>query len=187
MNISTFASEWAYKRTLGTAHQRTQPLSSNPKHRKVLFVIPKETALDPHFWNFVEELQLPIQNMFFVIKTASVLILPLKFVGRSMLCKPEDLNIWDLPKKYITQRIFKERYDIAIDLHPKFDIASAFLVNKSQANLKIGNCDPRSEPIFDLQLGFQPAQPTLNIRLLKQYMKATEPALLPFKPEAAPI
>ncbi|MBF88716.1 MAG: hypothetical protein CMG75_03470 [Candidatus Marinimicrobia bacterium] len=64
----------------------------------------------------------------------------------------QDFNWFNLPKLGFAERIFDREYDAVVDMHPFFNLASAYLTSLSGAPIRVGFASRFSENFFNVQI-----------------------------------
>jgi ADP-heptose:LPS heptosyltransferase len=64
----------------------------------------------------------------------------------------EDLNWLRLPRQTMVDRIFDRQYEAVVDMHPAFNLPSAYLTHISGAPLRIGFASKYSEHFFNVEI-----------------------------------
>ena len=85
----------------------------------------------------------------------------------------DDINWFQLPKKELVERVFAQSYDAVVDMHPSFNLATAYLTYMSNAPFRIGFSGEFSELFFNIEIdrkssefvekGYQWIQKLLNL------------------------
>ena len=63
-----------------------------------------------------------------------------------------DFNWFNLPRSDFVERIFDRKYDAVVDMHPFFNLASAYLTFLSGAPLRVGFASKFSGPFFNVEI-----------------------------------
>lgn len=64
----------------------------------------------------------------------------------------DDVGWFELPKKGLVKRVLSKTYDAVVDLHPSFNLVTAYLVYLSRAPLRVGFSSPFSEHFFNVEI-----------------------------------
>lgn len=64
----------------------------------------------------------------------------------------DDVGWFQLPKKGFIQRVLSKTYDAVVDLHPSFNLVTAYLVYLSRAPVRVGFSSPFSEHFFNVEI-----------------------------------
>lgn len=68
------------------------------------------------------------------------------------LYEDEDFNWFSVPKPVVVKRIFDRKYEAVVDMHPVFNLASAYLTYLSRAPLRVGFANKYSELFFNVEI-----------------------------------
>lgn len=64
----------------------------------------------------------------------------------------EDIGRHQLPKKDLIDRVLSRKYHAVVDMHPRFNLAMAYLTYLSQAPVRVGFKSKFSEHFFNIQI-----------------------------------
>lgn len=140
------------RRALQRMRERAvQPLNPKPSARRVLVVVPAgDAARDA--WRFVKSLGLPPIQVSAVALPGEVTYVPAEYVRFLRRLEGDDMGRIGLPKAAFTEAVWGEAPDIAFCLAPEFDLAAAYLVGASPAQLRVGFHSDEAEPFYDLMI-----------------------------------
>ena len=97
---------------------------------------------------------LDIHQIAFVVRADRMHALSDDFSPRGMIpYSEEEIGFFGLPKKGLVTRVTARSWDLALDLHRPFDLATAFLCASSRAKVRIGFRTPhwKTPPFFNLE------------------------------------
>ncbi|MFQ6675396.1 MAG: hypothetical protein ACE5LH_03515 [Fidelibacterota bacterium] len=64
----------------------------------------------------------------------------------------DDVGWFQLPKKGFIRRVLSQSYDAVVDLHPSFNLVTAYLAYLSRAPLRVGFSSPFSRHFFNVEI-----------------------------------
>ena len=71
---------------------------------------------------------------------------------RVKVYQDEDFNWFRVPRPETVERIFDRQYEAVVDMHPAFNLSSAYLTHLSGAPLRVGFASKFSEHFFNVEI-----------------------------------
>lgn len=144
--------------------------------RRVFAVLPvAEDASDDaqrEAWTFLSTLDLSPGHIVPVVFGRDVGA-PDRFAGSVLHIGEKSLDWRGLPRTAVSEALWTQRPDVAIDLSQTFSVAAAYLVGGSPAGIRIGlDPSPEAAPFYDLVV-------TGGAEGLRRALKQIEPPVLP--------
>ena len=141
------------RRALQRVRERTvRPWPPSPTARRALVVLPAGEEAAREGWRFVKALGLPPQQVSPVVLPGEVTFVPAEYIRYVRRLEADDLGRLGLPKAEFAEAVWGELPDLAFCLTPAFDLAAAYLVGASRAQLRVGFHSEEAEPFFDLMV-----------------------------------
>jgi hypothetical protein len=143
----------ARRRALKRVRTRTvRPWSPSPVARHLLVVMRAGEGAAQEAWRFVKSLGLPPKQITPVVLSGEVTYVPAEYVRFLRRLEGEEVSKLGLPKAEFAEQVWGEHPDLAFCLVPEFDLAAAYLVGASPAQLRVGLYSEAAEPFFDLMI-----------------------------------
>ncbi|MEL6616971.1 MAG: hypothetical protein AAFQ43_14605 [Bacteroidota bacterium] len=168
-------------RALKAAHQavasrRAFPPEARVDARRVFAVLPEAQDIDDDVqrdaWHFLAGLDLPPRQIVPVVFGRDVGA-PDRFAGSVLHIGEKSIDWRGLPRTAVTEALWTQRPDVAIDLSTEFSVAAAYLVGGSPAAIRIGlDPSPEAAPFYDLVV-------TGETEGLRRALEQLDPRVLP--------
>ena len=143
----------ARRRALKRVRTRTvRPWSPSPVVRHVLVVMPAGEEAAREAWRFVKSLGLPPKQVTPVVLSGEVTYVPAEYVRFLQRLEGEEVGKLGLPRAEFAEKVWGEHPGVAFCLVPEFDLAAAYLVGASPAQLRVGLYSEEAEPFYDLMI-----------------------------------
>ncbi len=173
------------RRALKHVRARTvRPWSPSPAARHVLIVMPAGKEAAQEAWRFVKSLGLPPKQVTPVVLSGEVTYVPAEYVRFLRRLEGEDMGKLGLPKASFAHAVWGAHPDIAFCLAPEFDLAAAYLVGASPAQLRIGLHSEEAEPFFDLMIA-PGASIASAFAALRDTLRRIEPPVIALGPASS--
>lgn len=141
------------RRALKRVEERVvRPWNPNPSARRVLVVLPSGEEAAREGWRFVKSLGLPPQQVSPVVLPGEVTYVPAEYIRYVRRLEGDDVGRTGLPKAQFAEAVWGEHPDVAFCLTPVFDLAAAYLVGASPAQLRVGFFSEEADPFYDLMI-----------------------------------
>lgn len=172
-----------HSRALKAAHKavaarRGQPPEATTSARRLFAILPEaEDAADRsqrEAWAFLSALDLAPGRIVPVTLGRGV-DAPDRFAGSVLHITEKEMDWRGLPRRVVSEGLWTQRPDVALDLTSGFTLAAAYLVGGSPASVRIGlDASPEASPFFDLVV-------TGGLNALQRALAQIEPPILPMR------
>lgn len=132
--------------------------------KSILICLPEDSNAAQTLELLKEELN-PLNIFALTENTQDVTEFPLGVKAFSL--SESELNLLCLPRKSLIKEVRKQRVNIAIDLHWRFFLPSAYICAHSEAALRIGFHSPQAHPFFNLEYHIRRFSPEAYRELIR--------------------
>lgn len=170
-----------YRSALRAVRKRSvKTWSVSARDRKVLVLLPDGEEALRTAWGFVRSLSVLTSHVIPVSLSDGVAYTPDAYAG-AVFKVGEKLHDWrGIPKRIITEAIWTQRPDVALDLTDSFELGAAYLVGASSAAFRIGFYSDEGEPFYDFMIapraGYESA-----LDAMRHHLSAIHPPVLEFE------
>jgi hypothetical protein len=161
------------------AGRSAPPWSADPAARSLLVVLPTDASALPAAWALVGATGLPVRQVIPVYLGADVLSVPDRHAGGVLALGASDLDWRGLPRRVVSDGLWMQRPEVALNLAPPDHAAAAFLVAGAPAALRIGFHADASASCYDLQCASD-GLPSARVEAMHRLLAQIRPAVLPF-------
>lgn len=158
------------------ASRRVFPPEARVDARRIFAVLPMAEGVgddaQKDAWAFLASLDLAPGRIVPVVFGRDVGA-PDRFAGSVLHIGEKSVDWRGLPRTAVTEGLWTQRPDVAIDLSPEFSVAAAYLVGGSPAAVRIGlDPSPEAAPFYDLVV-------TGGVAGLRRALAQLDPPVLP--------